>query len=131
MAVYVHWDDEDKSILCQVYTGAWTLDEFNHTIRKTHKLLSGLPHTVHIIVDLTQSERSPSNILAAIRDLDRYTTPNQGLVVLVGADAFSRSIISMAKRLAPRATLNGHFADSITEARQYIAMNAPDMLLAR
>lgn len=94
---------------------------FPSLCKKTYKLLSGLPHTVHIIVDTSASEEVPSNILSVIRNLDRWVADNQGISVLVGGSEFMETVIPAAKKLAPRATANAFRADSTEEVHAIIA----------
>jgi len=121
MSIQILWDDDDKTIMRQVFCGRWTVEEYRHIIEKTEKLLKGLPHTVHIIMDLRQSENTPSNILSTIRFAASKITDNLGTVVFVGANEFDHTWISMAARIAPRLLNRHHHAPSLGDAHAYIA----------
>ncbi|MFW5771689.1 MAG: hypothetical protein ACOCZH_00090 [Phototrophicaceae bacterium] len=124
MSIHTVWDDPDHRILRQIFPQHWTLDEYRHLVERTNKLLMGLDHTVHIIVDGRESERAPSNILSIARYVDSRIAPNQGTVVVLGADDFVRTVIEAAKRIAPRATADVYLVDTLEEAHAVLAMNA-------
>lgn len=130
MGVHLIWQDDEKTVLRQVFVSSWTLEDFRQASETTQKLLNGLPHTVHLILDHSQSEHTPSNILSLIRDLDQYVAENQGTVVVVDADDFLRDMLGVAKRLAPRATENGYFASSLADAMAIITQDTPSKALA-
>jgi hypothetical protein len=90
-------------------------------VNRAYKLLNGLDHTVHLIIDGTQENRTPTNIPSIIRNIDDKIAPNQGMVVLVGVDDTYKSITKAARKLAPRAMQNRHYADTLDDARRLIA----------
>ena len=117
MGIKILWEDRDKTVMRQVYEGRWSVDDFRQVISTTHKLLNGLPHTVDIIMDATLSDGTPSNILAAMRYAEQQVAPNQGRVVVIGADLFMQEMLAVAKRIAPRATGNTTLVDTLEDAR--------------
>lgn len=121
MSIQIIWEDKQKSVMRQVFSGRWTVEEYRRSVEKTQKLLKGLPHTVHIIVDLRESEGTPSNILSAARFADAQMPDNLGMVMIVNADAFDRTIVSMAERIAPRLLHQHSYAHTIDEALARIA----------
>jgi len=120
MGIKILWEDRSKTVMRQVYEGRWTVDDYRNAVDTTRKLLNGLGHTVHIIVDVTASARTPSNLLSVMRYVETQVAPNQGMVVVVGADAYTQSILSIAKRIAPRATGNTSIVNSLEDARAMI-----------
>lgn len=122
MGIKVTWDNPEKTVLRQNFNGRWEIDELYHCIDKTHKLLSGLDHPVHIIIDLTNS-KVPTNVLSAMRYMDSRVAPNQGIVVVVGADDYTETIMDVAKRLAPHAIGNSYQTTSLEDARRVILEN--------
>ncbi|GAB4512452.1 MAG: hypothetical protein OHK0046_11980 [Anaerolineae bacterium] len=127
MGIRVVWDNPEKTTLRQVFSGRWELDDLYQCADKTHRLISSLEHPVHVIMDLTDSQ-APTNMLSAVRYLESRVAPNQGIVVMVGADDFMASMLEVARRIAPRATANGHWADNLEDARRVISEN--DYVLA-
>ena len=119
MGIKITWDSEDKTILLHDYTGYWDLDDYRRAVDKTSKLLNGLDHTVHFIMDLSETH-VPSNILSVMRYTENKAAANQGLIVIVGADTFVTSVFEVARRIAPTATNNTYFVNNIEEARSFI-----------
>jgi hypothetical protein len=121
MGIKLIWDNDEKTILRRVLLGRWTAEEYLNSVNRAYKLLNGLDHTVHLIIDGTQENRTPTNILSIIRNIDDKIAPNQGMVVLVGVDDTYKSIAKAARKLAPRAMQNRHYANTLDDARRLIA----------
>jgi hypothetical protein len=128
MGIRVVWDDADYRILRQVYPAHWTLEDFEHIVQRSNKLLRGLRHTVHIIADGRGSGGAP-NILTLARKVNASVPDNQGVVVVVGADPNTRRNIEAARRIAPRATGNLYFAQSLEDAYGIIMTHDPAVQL--
>jgi hypothetical protein len=120
MGIKVLWEDQDRTIIRQVLKGRWTVEEYLHSAEKIYKLLNGLPHTVHIITDAQESDGVPANFLSIARRLNELVAPNQGLVLITASDPHSRTIIEAARKIAPQATHNMHYVDTIKDAHQFI-----------
>ncbi len=127
MGIRLTWDNDRKSVLRQQFEGSWELEDFYRAVDKTRKLLDGLSHTVHIILDTTLSERTPSNLLSAMRYVDSKVAPNQGEIVVVGADESLRSMLEIASRIAPDATGGGYFVDTLPEAYKLLRQLNPSL----
>lgn len=129
MTIRLTWDTERKTVLRQQFEGYWDLDEFYRIIDKTRKLLDGLSHTVHIIFDTTNSHRTPSNLLSAMRYVNDQVAPNQGEVIFVGADDELRSMLAIASRIAPDATGSGHYVETLPEAYSLLRKLNPSIIV--
>ncbi|MDZ4670897.1 MAG: hypothetical protein SH821_08510 [Phototrophicales bacterium] len=121
MGFSANWDNDEKTILRQLYIDRWTVDDFIACTDKTYRLLNNIPHTVHVLIDLSQATRTPANILSAMRYAEERVNDNVGQVVVVGADDFAKEIFSPAKRIAPNATRTMIFVETLPEAYDYLA----------
>lgn len=121
------WENDEKTILRQIYTDRWTVDDFIACTDRTHRLLKSVPHTVHLIIDLSQAVRTPSNILSAMRYAEQHVNDNLGLIAIVGADDFAKQVFAPAKRLAPNATGRITFVETLPEAYAHLIAHDREM----
>ncbi|MDX2078267.1 MAG: hypothetical protein SFZ02_17675 [bacterium] len=129
MGFNVIWDNDEKTILRQTYTARWTVDDFLACTDKTYRLLNNVPHTVHIIIDLTQATRTPANILSAMRYAEEHVNENLGQIVVIGADDFAKEIFSPARRIAPNATRTMIFVETLPQAYDFLAQQNNPILV--
>ena len=127
MTIRLTWETDRKNVLRQQYEGYWDLEDFYRIIDKTRKLLDGLAHPVHIIIDATNSLRTPSNLLSAMRYVNDQVAPNQGEVIIVGADDELRTMLEIASRIAPDATGSGYYVDNLTDAYALLRRLIPNI----
>lgn len=120
MGFITTWENDEKTILRQIYTDRWTVDDFLACTDRTYRLLKSVPHTVHIIIDLSQAVRTPSNILSVMRYAEQHVNDNLGLITVVGADDFAKAVFMPAKRIAPNATRNMIFVETLPEAYAHL-----------
>lgn len=122
MLTHTVWDNSEKTVLLQTVTGGSLLEEFFRGMRDNAAMMATVPHTVHVIVDLSQAQGNAGikDVLSSIRYSDGKIPSNQGTVVLVGGSSFIQAVLSIVRRLAPKA-VSIHTVDTLAEARQLIA----------
>lgn len=118
MTIYIKWYNEEQSLLLQVYSGDWTLKEYIATIEKTYQLISALDHPVDIIADLTNSGKAPVHLASAAPFIKGKISPNQRMVIVVGASHFIKMMATIAQRRSSRFIQNMHFVNTLAEAQQ-------------
>ena len=127
MPINIVWEDAQRRVMRHEYPTRWTLEEYKALMTRSAKLLRGIDHTVHIIVDRRKSDAVPTNILSLARYIDKLTPPNQGLVVYVQPSAFTQTLLKASTRIAPRATANLHCVDTISDA-YHLIVHADDAI---
>ncbi|MBC7870981.1 MAG: hypothetical protein H7Y09_09100 [Chitinophagaceae bacterium] len=120
MPTYLMWDDEAHTILTQKYDGVCTLDEFHQIVDDSSKMLATVPHEVDLIIDMTTMSISAGRLLSAVTHVEGKVPPNQRLLLVVCAPAFIRAIVRVATKIAPKATRNLHFLDTLDQAHDII-----------
>ena len=127
MPIHLVWDNDDKTILRQVYDGQWTVDDFNEAVVRNVEIQATVSHPVDVITDLRHSTTQTRIMIAAVaRHMERHVPPNQRLVIMVGADAFLKIIARISRTLAPRTAKNAHMVDTIEEAYAIIRQTAEE-----
>lgn len=115
------WDNEEKTVLRQVYAANFTAEDILDMARTTYELLSDIPHTVHLFIELSHLSRSGQmSFMEAAKDLDSTVASNQGYVIIIGGGLGMMYTAKTMELSAPKASENSHFVDTLEEARQVL-----------
>lgn len=122
MGYLIQWDNDEKTVVFQQYTGTPIKDDLYHLAAESAKMLASVPHTVHLIID----ERTIKLTLtsADIRFLEKNVPPNQGAVIMVVSKNdlnYKKMVQDIGKKQAPKTFAQPRFAATIEEARQRLA----------
>ena len=124
MGIIIEWDDDEKTILRQVYNGLWTWQEMDAMLSQAYQLIEVVGHRVDFIVDIRKSNFVPDNFVSGIGKAERKLHPNQGVVVLVGATALIDRLLKLANDLN-KIQQDPGMVSSLEEARAFIAAHRP------
>jgi hypothetical protein len=120
MPYQVTWDDEEQTIAVQTYSGTATMKDYYQAIDESAQLLSSVDHTVDLIMDLTAMKSDLKGFLTAVSYANKQVPANQRLVVVVGANRFVQTMGRIAGTIAPKATENVYFVDTLEDAHRVI-----------
>ncbi len=116
------WDNEEKTVLRQVYQGSPTVNDIQEMAAQTYDLLMAVPHKVHLIIESgLMNKAARDSFVQASRTLDQKVAPNQGMVVVVNETAGMQVFVKTVGVRAPRASTNVHTVRTLEEARTLIA----------
>lgn len=116
MPIRLEWGNPEHSILLEIVEGEWTLVEVYQMLDDIYDMIIGLPHRVDIIADMSHAKFSTTNLLSALGHVQRRQPPNAGMLVVVRANSYLRSIADIARKVAPKALIEIRFVDSLEEA---------------
>jgi hypothetical protein len=86
VAVEIHWDNPEKTVVRMEMIGRWTWEEAYTGSKVGYEMLDSVPHRVNIIIDLRQSKGIPVNSLTHARSMIGRRHLRTGLTVFVGAN---------------------------------------------
>jgi hypothetical protein len=117
----IYWDNDDKTVVLQEYTGDVTKDDLYNLARKSAEMLNSVSQTVHLILDERKSDLmlDPKDMIF----LQKLTPKNQGAVVMIVMPArakYKTALQNLGKQIGPDAFAQPYFADSIEAARQFL-----------
>ncbi|MBI1279947.1 MAG: hypothetical protein GC179_17605 [Anaerolineaceae bacterium] len=123
MAATFDWDNAEKTRGRYELGQHWTWDEVNQVMAESWIQISKVDQIVDSIM-ISHSSSLPPNAMTHLRNLSQNRPSNTGIVVLVGASGFQRSMIqvfialysSTLRREVPLA-----FANSLSEAYMLLA----------
>lgn len=99
MTIRVEWDDPNQTALRYTYEGSWNWDEFQQARRQARLMLDTVDHKVDVIIDVVQTGILPNNILSRASSIPRDRHPNEGTVIIVGANPLIRFLYDVARRI--------------------------------
>ncbi len=119
MAITVTWANEAHNTIFVKYERLWTWSDFAVAKVQIDRLLNSVTYTVDIISDSQQSGGLPGgNALNAMANSFQSAPNNIGLVVVVGANPFFRSLLQILQTVSMnRAAKNIRFSKSVEDAR--------------
>jgi hypothetical protein len=120
MPALVTWENTDQTVIRHQLIGDWTFEEYSKTAAETQELTASVSHTVHVIVDFSQSTSYPTRLLAAGQALDRNLPPNQGLLFVVKCPPYIRAVFDIVVKLYPKVGSNAYYLERLEEAFEII-----------
>jgi hypothetical protein len=120
MAYRAFWDNDEKTILRQVFYDRATVTDYYQVNDECIAMMNEQPHTVDLILDVTDAKIDMTGFLAAIGSVEKKVPANQRLVVIVKANQFIQTMAKVASQFAKRATANVYFVDTLEEAYKLI-----------
>lgn len=132
MAIDIYWHNQDKTIMVQRFVGDWSPSDVYWMVDKCAKMMASVSHKVDFIVEYVDSSQSLTKLIASSnislrRYIDKYTAPNAGIVVLVGANTLLKTTLKVSI-LRPKALVNSAFADSFEDALALIDAKRMEIL---
>lgn len=128
MRVNVEWQNTEKTLIHIQLLAGWTWDNMRTALKQVDDMIVSVAHPVHLMIDLRQGGRVPSDFLAVAGDLlnQGQARPNEGEKVIVGANFLIKTAYRGFQSLYKTKLENRpiHFADSVEEAQQLIQQKA-------
>lgn len=116
------WDNENKTILRQTFTGTWSLEEYFTSVDLIAETLKDQPQVVHVIIDMTNTIAAPHNLLTGARYAEKKLHGKlKGINIFVGPNLLVRSTIELARKLGLRVAQNTYTSTTLDETYQRIA----------
>ncbi len=116
MSVQYGWFDEAHTIILYDLEAGWQWAELENAITNVDRMIREVDYPVYTIVDTSQVNRIPPDILSSIHWGTFNAAPNWCFGVFVGANAFLRALLNTFSRLYPRFRERYVTADSLEEA---------------
>ncbi len=123
MAVKFDWYDTDKAIGRYELDENWTWEEVRHVMAESWVEISKVDTIVDSIM-ISKSLSLPPSAMAHLRSLSQNRPSNTGIMVIVGASSFQRSMVQVFRAIYSstlRREVPFVFANSLEEAHSLLA----------
>lgn len=121
MPYTIDWDDEEKTIAIQKYSGSLTLEEYYDAVKARIAFISSAAYPVDLIVDVTNANTSVRGLISASRYANKHVPQNQRFVIIVGANYLIKMIVNTISKIAPQKTKDTHLVDTLDQAYERLA----------
>ena len=121
MPVEVIWDNEEKTIIRQIYSGVLVLDDYKSGTDQFLEMAQSVQHTVHTILDRQNVEEAKASSMKAMQYANERMPENIGLRIVLKPNKMSEAMINMGRYLAPDLVDKVEIVDSVEEAHQKVA----------
>jgi hypothetical protein len=120
MPITAYWDDDAQTILVNRLEGNITIDDYVHSVRINADMMNSVAHPVDLVMDATVARLNAENMFSTASYADRTVPANQRLLCVVGASVFLKTMLRVAKKVAPKATDNLYYFDTMEQALAYL-----------
>jgi len=127
MPVQVEWADPSRRAICQIYSGDVVLDNYYDATDQVAALARTVPYTVHSIMDRSAVTSSVNSALPALLYANRNLPENLGLRIIINPSVYTRMIIHIGTKIAPRVINNVRFANDLQEAQEIVGERAAEL----
>ncbi len=104
MAITVNWGNPEKTYTIFKFMGKWTWDEYYASIKAGSDLIENVPYTVNILLDLSECNLFPSNLLSHAGASMKQPPRAFDLAVIVSTSGFVNAIMGLIERLYGKKT---------------------------
>ena len=128
MPVTVTWGDDTLTWMVYTLSDPWQWDSFYTALDSGREMRTreNVP-AVSVVVDVQQAKKIPSDTLTQVNIMGRREAlvgDHVQRIVIVGANAFLRSILTMVGRVAPRLGARVVLVDNLVEAENILEADA-------
>lgn len=103
MPLHISWGNEEKTFTLFEFIGKWTWEDYYQARSQAIRLVEDTPHTVNIIVDLSQSSIFPANMLSHFGSSIDQSPKDFDLAVIVTNSKFIESMANMISKIKLKA----------------------------
>ena len=106
MPVAMDWETPERKIIRVTFMGEWDVDDIHRMITKRNSMMDCVNHPVHMILDMTASTSSPSNLLSVISRIELPANKTGSLVIQssLGRSTSTTSELADSRTVFPATT---------------------------
>lgn len=128
MPIQVVWDNDDQTVIRYIIEGKWTWGEMLAAVAASNAMLDAAEGKVDFIHDMSASAGIPGGALSNLKRFIGKEHPRTGQSVIVSGGRstsvlFAQGLLNIVDKIYKR-DWGFHFADSLEQARQYLAQRA-------
>jgi hypothetical protein len=120
MPINAQWDNQSHTIIRYHVQGSWELEEYSRANFHTWTMIDSVEHPVHVIVDFTNANGFPKNLLSFASTTNSQIHPRQELIIGVKIPTYLQTVVGLAVRAFPRLGHNLFFTQTLAEAYDII-----------
>jgi hypothetical protein len=117
----VTWGNPEKTYTIFKFTGRWTWDEYHAAIQKGVSLIEDIPYTVNILLDLSECNLFPSNMLSHFGTSMQRPPRDFDLAVIVTTSGFVQTFATIIDKVYGKKGTRFKVVKTLPEAHAMLA----------
>lgn len=122
--ITVKWANEKKTIILWKFGESWTREEFHAATSLSRRLALSVEHTIHILVDISLANNTPSGVITLARTGMRSRTGNLGRVVVITKTHLWHRLYHYMEQVYPSDSIPLVFVKSFEEATEILPFDS-------
>jgi hypothetical protein len=96
MPIQVQWEDTAHTLVRLQFERGWTWNDLYAAVEQADRLITSVPHTVHLLIDIRHAGGLPGDFMRRAGDLfaQGEARANEGRKVVIGAGPLIRAAYS-------------------------------------
>jgi hypothetical protein len=111
----VFWDNDEKTIIRQVYDQKATITDYQQAVDKTNALLDSVDYAVDLIMQVISISVDTQSLLSSVARTNQIRRNNIKRIILVTQISLLINLTRIAVRLFPNIAVT-HFVPTLEEA---------------
>jgi hypothetical protein len=93
MPIQVQWEDPAHTLVRLQFERGWTWNDLYAAVDQADRLITSVPHTVHLLIDIRKAGGIPGDFISRAGDLfaQGSARANEGRKVVIGAGPLIRA----------------------------------------
>jgi hypothetical protein len=121
MGIQIVWDNDRKTVVRYIFDRDWTWEDLHAAKNYAYNLIDSVTYPVGVIFDAPPDVRLPANFLSNSMSIFKRKHARTYAVILVGSNAYARSLINMVGKIADAAGQTVKVFPKLDDARAWIA----------
>ncbi len=121
MPIQVSWGNEAKTYTVFRFTGRWTWDEYHAAVAEGFKLVTDIPYTVNILIDMADCHLFPQNLLSHFGSSMSRPPKAFDLAVVVTSSKFIEVLANAIEGLYGKHRTRFRIAKTVADAHRILA----------
>jgi ABC-type phosphate/phosphonate transport system ATPase subunit len=120
MPIHVSWGNEQKTYTFFRFENKWNWEEYHEAIAAASRLVNDCPHSVNVLVDVTECRLFPQNLLSNVRSSVTQHAHETDLVVIVTTSGFVEMLVRTLEKISGRQRLRLQVARTLQNGRHIL-----------
>ena len=121
MALDVTWGNAEKTYTVFKFSGRWTWDEYHAAIEKGTLMTEGIPYNVNILLDLSDCNLVPNNMLSHFGTSMQRQPREFDLAVIVTTSGFVQTFATIVDKVYGKKGTRFKVVKTLAEAHALLA----------
>lgn len=116
MPIQVIWDNEEQTIIRQIFSDPWELSAYYDAIKITNAMMDSNENLIDIIIDGSDAHALPRNLLSGLGYVEAHVHARERYVIAVTQNLLVKGFFGILKRVKPSLGAKVKLVNTLDEA---------------